>query len=618
MSGKERTVALCGNPNCGKTTLFNLLTASNMRVGNRSGVTVELSAGKWTKDKSVTIVDTPGARTLDDGTADERVAADFLLSRNADIAVCVIDACNPVAGLCLAAELAKNEIPFAIALNMWDEAQKGGVKINVDLLEKLTAKKVFPISAKNDVGVDELMNFCAKENVQSETRAAFSQNAAEIASACFAIPEGLHRRSDKIDKIVLNRFAALPIFAAIMLISFYLALGKYCGGALSAAIEKLTPALQSAATKLCERSASWVKGLIADGIIGGVMSVLGFLPQVVILYACISVLEDVGYMARVTVIFDSLLRKIGLGGKSAASLILGLGCSVPAIVSARTADTQSEREQAAILCPFVPCSAKLAVVSAIGAKIFGGSALFALGIYATCLLAIVICGLLLTTFGNGKDDLFLTELPPYRLPSAKSTLRQLKERAKSFVTKAGTTICLASIVIWLTCNFDFAFNAVSAENGMLAIVGKLISPIFTPIGFDADGFGWQLTVATISGLPAKEAILSTLEILLPPDAQISQASAFCFTLYNLLTVPCVATVGTCFAEAGKKVAFKAIIVNLTISYVVCLAIYQTSKSPKACVGIIIAAAICLAAIVLFGKNKKCSCSKCGSCKNCVK
>lgn len=611
------TVALFGNPNSGKTTLFNLLTASNMKVGNRSGVTVEVQFGRLQKDKSIVLADTPGARTVLGGSADEQVTADFLASKNFDVAVCVVDACNPVGGLLLVKQICHTGICPIVALNMWDEASKGGVKIDLRRLEKLTGLKFFAISAKQNVGVDELIKYCIEVcRHKHAPKPLHFPEVTKLIADCFYIPQNLNEKSDRIDKIVLNKFAALPIFAIVMLAVFYLASGKYCGGALTSGIENFTPQLIAATKSICKNCPEWLCGLICDGIIGGVMSVVGFLPQVIILYACISVLEDVGYMARVAVIFDGSLQKIGLGGKSAVSLLLGTGCSVTAISAARIADTATERKRTAALCPFVPCSAKLAVVSAIGARVFDGNALFALCVYALCVATIIFWGYVFKTFEKRTDELFINELPPYRLPSAKSVVRQIAERAKEFLSKAGTTVFAASLAIWLTSSFDFAMNFVPSEQSILATVGKLIAPIMTPIGFDANGFGWQFTVATISGLSAKEAILSTLQILLPQNAEIGKVSAFCFVAYNMLTLPCAATMAACFAETGKSNAIKALAMQTATAYIVCLAIYQTSKRPKFCIGVIIVAAIATALLLARKSRCRCDCSHCAAdCKN---
>lgn len=613
----NRTIALFGNPNSGKTTLFNLLTASNMKVGNRSGVTVEAQFGRLQKNKSVVVVDTPGARTVLGGSSDEQVTADFLASKNFDVAVCVVDACNPVGGLLLAKQICQTGVCPIVALNMWDEAQKGGVKIDLRQLEKLTKLKFFAISAKRNVGVEELIKYCIGVSPQKPAPPqAHLPKVTKLIADCFFIPQNLNAKSDRIDKIVLNKFAALPIFAIVMLGVFYLASGKYCGGSLTSGIENFTPQLIAAAKSICQNCPKWLCGLICDGIIGGVMSVVGFLPQVIILYTCISVLEDVGYMARVAVIFDGVLQKIGLGGKSAVSLLLGTGCSVTAIYAARIADTSTERKRTAALCPFVPCSAKLAVVSAIGARVFDGNALFALCIYALCVAAIIFWGYVFRTFEKCNDELFINELPPYRLPSAKSVTRQIAERAKDFLSKAGSTVFAASLAVWLTSSFDFALNFVPSEQSILATVGKLIAPIMTPIGFDADGFGWQFTVATMSGLSAKESILSALQILLPPDAEISKVSAFCFVAYNMLTLPCVATVAACFAETGKSNALKALAIQTVTAYVVCLTIYQTSKHPKFCIGVILASAIATALLIVRKSRCRHDCSRCAAdCKS---
>ena len=394
-----------------------------------------------------------------------------------------------------------------------------------------------------------------------------------------------------------------------------------------------TPALQSlVASWLSKTNLPWLTSLIVDGIIGGVMSVVGFLPQVMLLFGCISVLEASGYMSRIAFITDRLLNKIGLGGRSFVSMILGCGCSVPAIMATRTIKNANERNATVTLTPFMPCSAKLAVISFFTSYILGGNALFAISFYFMSILAVILGGLCLKLISRKKQDLdnaFIMELPTYRLPTLSNVWKQMKDRGKAFLVKAGTVIFLASVVLWLTTNFNFRFQSVDTSNSMLASLGKLIAPIFVPLGFNDGGCGWQFSVATLSGIAAKETVVTTLNILLPQgiNGTISGLGAYSFVAYNLLTVPCVATISASFAEQGKLNGLKSMLFQMCTAYIVSLCIYQlgsfankhTATFTVAVILTVVAAAMFPAVKFLLKRRGQCSC--CNGCTlktNCKK
>lgn len=635
------TVALCGNPNSGKTTLFNLLTGDNQKVGNWPGVTVERKTGYYVKDDAVAIIDTPGAYSLSPYAIDEQITAEYVREQRPDVILNVVDSVNLERNLLLTTQLLETGCTVVVALNMADEAEKLGIKIDAGLLEEKFGCKFFKISAAKNTGIDELMNYCSvkpknrskplKLNPACEPSEQIAERYRFIENALSAAV-GKTRKTDKpsltarIDKIVLNKWLAYPVFFAVMFVIFYLSIDSV-GKLLASVInDGLTPRLKYLVTSfLSTADAPHLTSLVVDGVISGVMSVIVFLPQVMILFGLISVLEASGYMARVAFITDRLLSKIGLGGRSFVAIILGCGCSVPAITSCRVIKDERERNATISLTPFTPCSAKLAVISFFTARILDGNALVAVSFYLVSIAAIILGGLILklTSRKNRRlGDVFVMELPTYRKPTVKNVLRQMWERGKAFLLKAGTIILAASVVLWTLTSFNFRFETVSVADSMLAQIGKFVSPIFTPLGFNDGGCGWQYTVATISGVVAKETVITTLEILLPAGIEhtISPLGAYCFVVYNVLTVPCIGAISASFAEQGNwKNGVRTIVFQLVVSYAVTLIIYQTGRlvNARPSAFIIAATVLALACAVALSvryiiRHKSCD----GVCANC--
>lgn len=631
----KKTIALCGNPNSGKTTLFNRLTGANQKIGNWAGVTVERKQGEYRNNGEITIVDTPGAYSLTPYSLDEQITCDYLKQGSPDIIINVVDATNLQRNLLLTTQLLELDIPVVVALNLKDEAEAKGIIINTEVLEQLLKCKVFYVSAAKNTGLDELMSYCASEHPKSN-KAHFPEDTAKryakiesIVSVACKYGDGKANKTDltkKLDKIVLNKWLAFPLFFAIMGLIFYLSIGS-AGKWLTELINvNLTSLIQAwAADVLSEAKSPMLTSLVCDGIIAGVMSVASFVPQIMILFGCISILEASGYMARIAFITDRLLNKIGLGGRSFVSMILGCGCSVPAVTSTRTIKNINERNATIALTPFVPCSAKLAVISFFTAKVLGGNALFAISFYVLSIAVIVIGGLILKAFRRNKqdDDAFIMELPDYRMPHASNVIKQMWERGKSFLIKAGTVIFASSVVLWILQSFDFRFDYVNAENSMLASLGKAISPLFIPLGFDDGGFGWQFSVAALTGVVAKETVITTLEILLPTGIEncISSLGAYCFVVYNLLTAPCIATISASFTELGSvKQGAKTLAFQIITAYVITLITYQIGilfvkyKQTAIIVTVIASVALTLTlATVRSLKGRKC----CGNCDECI-
>lgn len=664
------TFALCGNPNCGKTTLFNLLTGSNQKVGNWPGVTVERKTGFLRAHSTVAVTDTPGIYSLSPFTPDEQVAQGYLLSGKPDLIINVVDSTNLERSLFLTSQLAELDTPLVVALNMQDEALQKGIVVDEKVLEKTFGCKFFVISAAKNQGVENLIEYCIAANFTKQKRFEFcaqteqllqteQKNLGNVPNARWLAIQNVCKKGEvasqiaqeryekisqtakqaqksaeigkkqllaqritqKIDAFVLNKWLAFPIFATVMALVFYLSIGGVGGFLTNLINDKLTPWLQASASTALDQ-VPLLRSLVVDGVITGVMSVASFLPQIMLLFGFIALLEACGYMSRIAFITDRLLNKIGLGGRSFVSMILGCGCSVPAIMSTRTIKNVKERNATITLTPFMPCSAKLAVISFFTSKLLGGNPLFAISFYFLSILAIILGGLVLKTLNRRQeDDWFILELPEYRAPKLANVCKQMWERGKAFLIKAGTTIFAASIILWLLQNFNFKLEAVEKENSILAAVGKLIAPIFAPLGFDDRGCGWQFAVSTLTGIAAKETVFETLQILLPQGVEncISPLGAYAFVVYNVLTVPCVAAISASFAEQGAKGGVFSAVFQIATAYVVSLALYQLGKFAQNN-SAAFATTLCTAALATaFGFALKYtfthrSCA--GDCKNC--
>ena len=633
------TAALCGNPNSGKTTLFNRLTGSNQKVGNWAGVTVERKHGVCVLNRDITITDTPGVYSLTPYSPDEQITVDYLNNAKPDLIINIVDATNLERNLLLTTQLLDTGIPVVVALNLKDDAEAKGIVISPQALSTQLHCPVFYISAAKNLGIDELIKYCAQPinntNGIINFPADITERYAKITKIVNIVrqtdPNRTLRRVNsltaQIDKAVLNKWLAFPIFMFVMAAVFYLSVGSVGKWITTLINTHFTPLLQKGAANLLASSkVPWLTSLVCDGIINGVMGVAGFVPQIMILFGCISALEASGYMSRIAFITDRALNKIGLGGRSFVSMVLGCGCSVPAVMSARTIKNTDERNATIALTPFVPCSAKLAVISFFTSAMFNGNALFALGLYTLSGLSVIIGGLIFKTIRRHRcgNEAFIMELPDYRLPTAKNILKQMWERGKAFLIKAGTVIFASSVVLWTLQNFNFRFETVTAENSMLSHIGRALAPLFSPLGFGDKNCGWQFSVAALSGIVAKETVVTTLEMLLPAGIEnsISPLGAFCFVLYNLLTAPCIATISATFAEQKFKQGLKTLIFQITLSYVVSLIIYQTVKLAQNHTDIFLIAAIAISVIlaVVFSvlRFTKHGCNGCSgnACKKC--
>lgn len=576
------SIALVGNPNSGKTTLFNSLTGSTLRTGNRAGVTVETKIGKARNNSNVTIADTPGIYDIAPYSPEEIETAKFLAENKPDVIINVVDCTCLSRSLALTLKLAKLGVPIIVALNMAKEAARSGLAVDAEKLSQKVGLTCMFVSAADKDDCLRLLSACidlADKPSSTRTDKSAQQTddetyiaAAEIAKQCTtATATSKKSPTERIDDIVLNRWLALPLFAVAMWLTFWISVqgpGRWLSLPLT---DWLTPLMKNAATAfLAQTNCEWLVSLVADGVVGGIMSVVGFTPQVALITACMALMEESGYLARVAFVTDRLLRPLGLGGKSVVCLTIGCGCSVPAILSARTITCPQQRRATVGLVPFVPCSAKTAVIGYFSATFFEGNALIALSLYLATAVAVFVGGLILRALSKKTDDEepFAVELPQYRKPLAKCVWRQTTNAAKTFLTKAGTTIFVTSIVLWALQRFDFTLRPSNTANGMLAQIGRFLSPLFAPLGFDDGGCGEIYSVAALSGLSAKETILTTLAVLGNGNVpNITPVGAYCFVLYNLLTVPCIATVSTSVAEQGAKGAILSLSLQAVLAYV---------------------------------------------------
>jgi ferrous iron transport protein B len=669
------TIALAGNQNCGKTTLFNQLTGSNQHVGNFPGVTVERKSGavKQTylvpeqKNVEAEVVDLPGIYSLSPYTPEEIVTRDFLLNEKPDCIINIIDATNVERNLYLSLQLAELQIPMVLAFNMMDEVLGAGNSIDIEKLSEELQLPIVPISAVNGDGVSDLVyhiidaavnkkipakidfcsegspvhqaihsiahliadhtdarglpnRFCATKLVEGDDllveqlglntnekdilghitremeKDAGTDREAALADMRYAYisritRDTVHRlgdtieqkRSIKIDNILTGKFTAIPIFLAIMALIFWLTfgvVGNHLSEWFSMFIAWCIGWVDKGLTAYGMNPV--IKSLIVDGVCAGVGSVLGFMPTILVLFFFLALLEDTGYMARIAFVMDTMLRKIGLSGKSFVPMLIGFGCSVPAIMSTRTLTSKRDKKMTIFIIPFMSCSAKIPVYALFTAAFFPkNGALVMIFLYLLGFAVAIISALLLKdTMFKGQPVPFVLELPAYRMPSIKNMILDIKEKARDFLHKAFTIILGATIVVWFLTNLDYKLNVVTdPSKSLLAVIGTFIAPIFKPLGFN----DWRLSTALITGLTAKETVVSTLGILLGESGSALTAavstllgipSALGFLTFTLLYMPCVAALAVTKREIGRKGALEAMVFQTATAYVIAFIVYH--------------------------------------------
>lgn len=659
-------VALAGNPNCGKTTLFNGLTGATQYVGNWPGVTVEKKEGKYKEDKDIKITDLPGIYSLSPYTLEEVVSREFLLNGNVDVVLNIIDGSNLERNLFLTTQILELGIPTVVAINMLDVIEKRKDTIDYKKLSEELGCPVLPISALKNTGIKELMaqvkkaagtKFSAKNiyagkvlnalntietslpsNIEASRRffyavklferddkieAAIKSKAdASVIEACeksmdddsesiitdarytyiTSVIKDCYKKgskevlttSDKIDRIVTNRVLALPIFALVMWFVYYISVTTVgtivtdwtndvlFGEIIPPAVDSFLDAIQCA---------DWLHGLIVDGIIGGVGAVLGFVPQMLVLFFFLAILEDCGYMARVAFIMDRIFRKFGLSGKSFIPMLIGTGCGVPAVMASRTIESDRDRKMTIMTTTFIPCGAKMPIIGLIAGAIFHGASWVAPSAYFVGMAAVIVSGIMLkkTKLFAGDPAPFVMEMPAYHMPRAINVLRSMWERGSSFIKKAGTIILLSTIVLWFLQGFGWekgAFGMIDdIDHSILSSIGQTFAWIFSPLGWG----DWKAAVASVTGLIAKENVVATFgqlygfaevaeegnEFWGQLSASFTPLAAYSFMVFNLLCAPCFAAMGAIKREMNNtKWFWIAIGYQCGFAYVCSLIVYQ--------------------------------------------
>ncbi|HDK7176346.1 TPA: ferrous iron transport protein B [Clostridium botulinum] len=579
------TTALLGNPNVGKTSLFNQLTGSNQYVGNWAGVTVEKKEG-FVND-SIKIVDLPGIYAMDTFSNEEKVSKNFLINGNVDVIIDIVDASNLDRNLYLTTQLKQFNKPIILVLNMIDVAENKGIKINYDILSKELNVKVIPIIASKGIGIDKLI-----ETLENKTFLSYKDNndytfenerdAYKFIGNIFEKAVTLEEKktisnTDKIDKIVLNPILAYPLFLGILYLIFKFTF-NWVGTPLADYIDALlNDSLIPYLGTLLASTAPWFKSLLLDGIVAGVGSVIVFLPVILTLFLGISFLEDSGYMARAAFIMDKLMRKMGLSGKAFIPMVVGFGCSVPGIMSARTLESERDRKLTALLVPLMSCNARLPVYALFASVFFSGhetSIVFSLYILGI-LLAFIIGLLFKNTLFKKDEEPFIIELPEYKMPEFKNLMLHTWDKGKGFLKKAGTIIFSISVIVWLLSNFNFS-GMVDINESFLASLGRFLSPIFKPLGFS----GWQTSVSLLTGLMAKEVIVGTMGVIYGGDLKVTllnhftALSAYSFLVFVLLYTPCVSVVATMRKEYGSKMALFSVTYQIILAWIISFLIYN--------------------------------------------
>lgn len=671
------TFALAGNPNCGKTTMFNALTGANQYVGNWPGVTVEKKEGKYTKNKEITITDLPGIYSMSPYTLEEVVSRDYVLNEDIDVIIDLVDATNIERNLYLTTQLIETGVPVVIALNMMDLVSKRGIKIDVERLSMLLNCPIVETSALKQKGLEALMHKAievANKNEYNKVEAIYKQDiekAIEEVSTLIPSIEEHKRRwyavklleddqkiieklsldqdavstirnsleekydddmesiitdgrytyiqkiisttvkksgeklttSDKIDKIVTNRILGIPIFMAVMFIVYYVSVTTIGTIVTDWTNDVFVVAIQEFFAGILENigASEVITGLVVDGILGGLGAILGFAPQMAILFLFLSILEDCGYMVRIAFVMDRVFRHFGLSGKSFIPLLISSGCGIPGIMASKTIEQDNDRRLTIMTATFVPCGAKLPVIALLGGVVasqvttgnYEAAAWLAPCMYFVGIAAVLCSAIILkkTKPFSGKPAPFVMELPQYHIPSAKTVLIHVWERLKGFLIKAGTILFVACVVIWFISTYGFdngSFGIVDTDKSIMAIMGGALAPIFAPLGFG----NWQAVAASISGFSAKEAIVSTMGVLANVAGDVEDAvvvaegvatwfpttaSAISFLLFNLLDSPCLAAIATMAQQLNNRKWFWfAIIFQNVFAYCVSLVVYQFS------------------------------------------
>ncbi|MEG1255716.1 ferrous iron transport protein B [Clostridium sp.] len=583
------TIALIGNPNVGKTTLFNTLTGSNQYVGNWAGVTVDKKEGYLTKD--IKIIDLPGIYAMDTFSNEEKVSKDFLYTDEVDLIINIIDGSNLERNLYLTSQLTQFNKPILLVVNMIDVAKSEGIHIDYKELSKKLGVKIMPISASKGEGVKELKELLQADSFSNldctinqkhnfsvlDEKQTYSYIESILNNCVDGKKSTTNTITEKIDSIVLNKFLAYPIFLGIMFLIFKFTF-DWVGGPLQELADRL---INENFISLIEiplaHTTPWFQSLITDGIVGGVGAVIVFLPIILTLFVGISFLEDSGYMARTAFIMDRLMRKLGLSGKAFIPLLMGFGCSVPGIMSARTLESEKDRKLTALIIPFMSCNARLPVYALFASALFAShESLVIFGLYILgVLVAFLMAFIFKNTIFKKDEEPFIIELPEYKLPELRSLMLHTWEKGKGFLKKAGTLIFAVSVLVWFLSNFSMN-GMVDINESFLASIGNFIAPIFKPLGFGT----WENSVALLTGLMAKEVVIGTMGVLYTGDlvtqiaAGFTVASGISFLVFTLLYTPCVSVIATFKKEFSGKFAMFSVVYQFAVAWIFSFGIYQ--------------------------------------------
>lgn len=577
--------ALIGNPNVGKTTLFNLLTGSNQHVGNWGGVTVDKKEGYV--DNLIKIVDLPGVYALDAYSNEEKLSKEYLQQGNPDLIINIVDGTNLSRNLYLTLQLLPYKKPIILVINMVDELDKKGIKIDYNKLESILGIRAIPISASFGIGIENLIEKITKEKIEYKKPKIDFDFASEkdaydyidkVLLQCMIFEKNKEKDiTDTIDKLLLNKYLSYPLFLGILYMIFKITF-NWVGQPLSDLFDVFLQDIVIARLNIyLINSSIWFKSLIIDGIVGGVGSVLIFLPVILTLFTCITFLEDSGYMARAAFIMDSLMRKMGLSGKAFIPMVVGFGCSVPGIMSARTLESEKDRKLAALLVPLMSCNARLPVYALFASVFFfGHESTVVFSIYLLGIVMAFVVGIVFkNTIFKKLEEPFIIELPKYRLPNIKSLMLHTWEKGKGFVKKAGTLIFSVSVIVWFLSNFNTT-GMCDIDKSFLSYAGQFISPIFAPLGFN----DWRISVSLLTGLMAKEVVIGTLGALFGSDlktailSSFTPASAYGFMVFVLLYTPCISVIGAMKKEYGTRFMAFSIIYQLVLAWVMAFIVYR--------------------------------------------
>ncbi len=581
-------VALFGNPNVGKTTLFNALTGSNQYVGNWPGVTIDKRKGFF---NNVQIMDLPGIYAFDTFSNEERVSKEAIINDNPDVILNIVDASNLNRNLYLTMQLKQFNKPIIVALNMIDLCEKKGIHIDYKKLEEELEVEIIPISAGKNIGIDKIRerlikgrfknSYCREKFLHKDEEEVY-RHIEDILKKTVIYDKNSHKQfNNLLDKLLLNPVMAFPFFISVMVLIFKITF-TWVGRPLSDLLSQiLTHDVIPLADNILSNNSQWFRSLVINGIISGVGGVLTLLPIITVMFVCITILEDSGYMARIAFIMDKLMRKMGLSGKAFIPMVIGFGCSVPAVMSARTLESEKDRKLAALLVPFMSCNARLPVYLLFASVFFRGNegiviaSLYLMGVFTAFVFGILLSG----TVFKKEEEPFLIEIPEYRLPKISNIINAAADKAIEFVKKAGSLIFAMSVIIWFLSNFDYDFVLCNVNESILATVGSKIAPVFKYVGFG----NWESAVSLLCGLLAKETVLSSMQVIYGGSLEtallnsFNSVSAYAFLTFVLLYIPCISTCGTIKKEYGLKFMIISMIFQFGTAWSVSFCVFNVGS-----------------------------------------